>query len=91
MSTESHELTFHLKSQLEAAARMLQDSVTLDSNIRGGVPVVRGTRVPVARILAEVADDASLSEISDDLDLDREVLIKLINGLANYLDRPVCQ
>lgn len=74
--------------RLRFAAIMLRDSVTIDAEIRGGVPVLKGTRVPVAQVLAEIADNATVSEIADDLDLEQEVIVKLLEGMAIHLDRP---
>jgi len=67
---------------------MLRDSIDIDLEKRGGVPVVHGTRVPVATILAELAEDATLGEIADALDLDANVLRTMIQGIAIHLDRP---
>jgi uncharacterized protein (DUF433 family) len=77
-----------IAERLRFAAMMLRGSVTIDAEIRGGVPVLRGTRVPVAQILAEIAGDARVSEIADDLDLDMEVVVKVLEGMAIHLDRP---
>lgn len=74
--------------RLRFAAIMLRDSVTIDAEIRGGVPVLKGTRVPVAQVLAEIADNATISEIADDLDLEQEVIVKLLEGMAIHLDHP---
>lgn len=78
-----------LAERLSIAVKLLDDSVEIDRDVRGGVPVVRGTRISVARILAEVADDHRLSEVADSLDIDVKVLTKIIEGLSIHLDRPV--
>ena len=77
-----------IAERLRFAVIMLRESVTLDPEIRGGVPVLKGTRVPIAQLLAEIADDASVSEIADDLDLDVGLIVKLLEGIAIHLDRP---
>lgn len=77
-----------IEERLRFAVSVLRESVTVDPDIRGGVPVLKGTRIPVSQILAEIADDASVSEIAQDLDLDAELLVKLLEGMAIHLDRP---
>jgi uncharacterized protein (DUF433 family) len=77
-----------IAERLRYAATVLRDSIDIDPEKRGSVPVVRGTRVAVATILAELAEDATLSGIADDLDLDFTVLRKILQGIAIHLDRP---
>jgi uncharacterized protein (DUF433 family) len=67
---------------------ILHDSVETDPEIRGGVPVIKGTRIPVSQILAEVAEDEKISAIADDFNLDVNTLMKLFEGMAIHLDRP---
>jgi uncharacterized protein (DUF433 family) len=91
MLSQSPRLAQHetwIAERLRCAATMLRDSVDIDLEKRGGIPVVRGTRVPVATILAELAEDARLGEIAVDLDLDASVLRAIIHGIAIHLDRP---
>ncbi|MGA2063110.1 MAG: DUF433 domain-containing protein, partial [Thermoguttaceae bacterium] len=70
------------------ATMILHDSVETDPEIRGGVPVIKGTRIPVSQILAEVAEDEKISAIADDFNLDVNTLMKLFEGMAIHLDRP---
>lgn len=77
-----------LDGRLRAAASMLQDSVEINLDKRGGVPVLKGTRVPISLILAELAGNASLSEIADDLDLDKDLIRGFLEGMAVHFDRP---
>jgi uncharacterized protein (DUF433 family) len=77
-----------IAERVYCAATMLRGSVDIDLEKRGGVPVVHGTRVPVATILAELAEDATLDEIAADFDLDASVLRTIIHGIAIHLDRP---
>jgi uncharacterized protein (DUF433 family) len=74
--------------RLHYAAMILRDSVEIDPEIRGGVPVLKGTRITVSQILAEVAEDSKLSEIADDFNLDFNNLVKLFEGMSIHLDRP---
>jgi uncharacterized protein (DUF433 family) len=70
---------------------MLHDAVDFDRDTRGGVLVLHGTRFPVSRILAEIADDSTISELAEDFDLDVELLRKLLQGMAICLERPVAE
>ncbi len=78
-----------LAERLTFGLSKLSESVEMQNEIRGGVPVLKGSRLPVARILAELGDDATITEIADDYDLDVKQLKDFIEGLAILLDRPV--
>ncbi|MDE2095767.1 MAG: DUF433 domain-containing protein [Patescibacteria group bacterium] len=83
--------SFHVQwfiERLKQATLMLRECVEIDPQIRGGVPVLRGTRIPVARILADIADGYSPQEVTDDLGLDLDLVKKLLDGLASSIDRP---
>jgi uncharacterized protein (DUF433 family) len=88
MATETRKDDW-LSQRLDSALTVLSETVEIDPEIRGGVPVVRGTRVPVARILAELAGDSRLSEIADDLGVDLQTLKNLVNGIATKIERPM--
>jgi len=80
-----------LAQRLLAAARQLSELVTVDPDVKQGVPVLAGTRFPVARLLAEVADDRTLSDIAEDHDLRSEALAGLFHAMAAYLSRPLAE
>ena len=44
---------------------MANDRILIDHHIMGGVPCVRGTRIPVATILGLMAAGVSTSEVLD--------------------------
>lgn len=77
-----------LAVRLQHATQALGESVEVNPAIRGGIPVVRGTRFPVARVLAELADGLSLSQIADDFDLDISTLRQVVESFSILLDRP---
>ena len=85
-----HQLARHIwmVQRLFAATDVLSASVTVDPEVRGGVPVLRGTRVPLSQLLAEVTDDRTLSDIAEDKDLDLGLLKAFFGAMATYLDRP---
>lgn len=78
-----------LAKRLAYAIKLIGDSVEIDPDVRGGLPVVRGSRITVSRIFAEIADNQRLSDIADNLDIDRETLRKIVDGISIHLDRPI--
>jgi len=56
--------------------------VTSDPQIRGGEPVIAGTRFPVAQLLAELAEGRPLWDIADDYDLDLGTAKAVLRELA---------
>lgn len=77
-----------LADRLSLAVRLLNDSIEINADVLGGVPVVRGTRVSVARVLAELAENSSLSAIADNLEIDLRLLKNIVEGLSIRLDQP---
>ena len=67
---------------------MLCECVTVDPEIRGGVPVLNGTRITIAQIIGEVADGRSIVELSEAFDLNETRLRSLFEGMAIQFDRP---
>ncbi len=70
------------------AVLLLSDSIELHADIRSGVPVLRGTRVPLSQVLAEIGDGASIVEIADDLEIDENTIREFIQGFSILVDRP---
>jgi uncharacterized protein (DUF433 family) len=77
-----------LAERLREAAAMLHDSIEINAGKRGGVPVFKGTRVPIALVLAELANNANMAEIAEDLDLSEELVRGFLEGMAIHFDRP---
>lgn len=59
-----------------------QAYITRDPQISGGVPVVRGTRVPIRTILASLAEGARIEEILTDFPTVSEQAIWAIIAFA---------
>jgi uncharacterized protein (DUF433 family) len=52
---------------------MAFDRITIDPDQMGGVPCIRGLRIPVATVVGKVADGMTTAEILEDLpDLEPE-------------------
>ena len=48
-------------------SHMTFDRITVDPHLMGGVPTVRGLRIPVATVVSMVADGMTVDEICRDL------------------------
>lgn len=59
-----------------------QDRITRDPNICGGVPVIKGTRVPVRTILASLAEGDWIEDIRADYPSVTEEDIRAIIAFA---------
>lgn len=77
-----------LAERLALAVRLVGDSVEINSVVRSGVPVLRGTRFPLSQVLAELAAGRTIGEISDDWELDKTTIVAFLEGLSIQLDRP---
>jgi uncharacterized protein (DUF433 family) len=77
-----------LAERAKHALLMLRECVEVDPGKHGGIPVLRGTRFPVAQVFAEMSEGISIVELAADFDLDVEVLKQLLEALAINLDRP---
>ena len=77
-----------LNDRVRYAKHLVQECVHIDPLIRGGVPVVRGSRVPISLVLANIADNMTLLEIADDLNLDESKITSFVKCLAIAFDRP---
>ena len=50
----------------------MNERIVIDPNIQNGKPVIRGTRVPVARIIGGLAGGMSDEEIISEYEISRE-------------------
>ncbi len=78
-----------LTARIQQATRDLGECVEWNPNKVGGVPVLKGTRISVAQILAEIGEGQSAEEVADDFELDVNLVKKLVQGLAVCLDRTI--
>jgi uncharacterized protein (DUF433 family) len=78
-----------LTQRAQYATQELSDCVEFNPNKLGGAPVLKGTRISVSQVLAELGDGQSAEEVAADFDLDVRLVKKLVQGLAVCLDRPV--
>jgi len=59
--------------------------ITVDSRVRFGQPVIRGTRVPVAVILDEMAAGTSLADITREYGVKREDVHAVLRYAAEVI------
>ena len=78
-----------LAERTEYAGRELGDCVELQPGKLGGVPVLKGTRMSVAQVLAELGEGRSVTEVAEDFDLDVALVKRFVSGLSVCLDRTV--
>ena len=78
-----------LIQRTQFASRELDDCIELNENKMGGVPLLKGSRISVAQVLAEISEGQSVAEVAADFDLDVSLVQRLVQGLAVCLDRSV--
>lgn len=66
----------------------LHHCVEVNPQVRGGVPVLRGTRFTVSEAMAELADSRGVSEVAENFDLNEELIRELLSGLSLLLNQP---
>jgi uncharacterized protein (DUF433 family) len=62
----------------------MHDRIEINPKVHHGQPVIKGTRVPVTRILAEVADGISFDEIVRQYEVTTEDILAAV-AFANEL------
>jgi uncharacterized protein (DUF433 family) len=65
----------------------MNERIVLDPEIHHGKPVIRGTRVPVARVLGCLAAGMSEAEVRREYDLSEEDLLAAFEYAAEMIDR----
>jgi uncharacterized protein (DUF433 family) len=91
MATHSRDFEIEewLSLRINYAIMALREYVEVDPGKCAGVPVFRGTRFTLSQLLAELADNRSLSEIAENFDLNMRLLKEFLRGLSICLDRPL--
>lgn len=82
MATANSTLAEELAARIGNAVAALTDCVEINPQKRSGVPVLKGTRLTVAQLLAEIADGRKVAEIAEDFDVDKALIQRLLEGLA---------
>ena len=58
------------------------ESIEIDPKRLSGKPTLKGTRISVAQILAQISEGDSIEDIAEDMSLDIEKLRKLFEELS---------
>jgi uncharacterized protein (DUF433 family) len=66
--------------------RELAPRITVDQGIAFGKPVIRGTRVPVAFVIAKLAGGMSQSEVSAEYGLEEQDILAALAYAAGLLN-----
>ncbi|MBI2934424.1 MAG: DUF433 domain-containing protein [Chloroflexi bacterium] len=64
----------------------VRDRIIIDPNIQHGKPVIRGTRVPVARIIAELSGGMGREEIIREYEICAEDIAAALAYAADLVD-----
>ncbi len=65
----------------------MNERIVIDPMIQHGKPVIRGTRVPVARIVAEVAGGMGFDEIGREYGVTREDIRAALEFAADLVEQ----
>ncbi|MBC7348172.1 MAG: DUF433 domain-containing protein [Clostridia bacterium] len=65
--------------------REISPGVVIDPDIRGGKPVIKGTRIPVETLLGRLAGGATYEEVMQEYDLAREQILAALRYAAQLL------
>jgi uncharacterized protein (DUF433 family) len=67
----------------------MNDRIVIDPQIQHGKPVIRGTRVPVARIVGGMAGGMTKEEIMREYEISEEDVLAALNYAAQLIESEV--
>ena len=67
----------------------MTDRIIIDANIQHGKPVIRGTRVPVARILEGLAGGMSVQEVITEYEITEQDVRAALAFAGDLIEREV--
>ena len=62
----------------------MNNRISIDPHICHGKPVIRGTRVPVARVIGYMAGGMSVEDVREDFDLSQEDVQTALDYAASH-------
>lgn len=78
----------HLQRATAYDAEVTFERITTDPDLMGGTPCIRGLRIPVATVVAMIADGLTANEVTSDLpDLTPEDLTEALHYAAEAVRR----
>ncbi len=90
-ATDWTEMNQWLVKCVTSGYERLARCVTIDPEIRGGVPVLNGTRFTVAQTFVELVETSGVRELAEKFDIDPEVVRDMLIGLSLVLQRPAVE
>lgn len=63
----------------------IEPGIVVDSKIRSGKPVIKGTRVPVEVILGHLASGMTYEEVMQEYDLSRDQILSVLSYAAKLV------
>jgi uncharacterized protein (DUF433 family) len=63
----------------------LGNNICIDEKIKGGRPVIKGTRVPVDLILGKLAGGMKYEEVMKEYDITREDIFSVLEYASTYI------
>src|SRR5687767_6621795 len=64
--------------RMRFAAVTLRDLIEVDPEKCGGVPVLKGSRITIARLIAELAEDRNVSQLAAAFRLDKDTIVQML-------------
>jgi uncharacterized protein (DUF433 family) len=65
----------------------MNDRIVIDPEIQHGKPIIRGTRVPVDRIIGGLSGGMTIEEVMREYDIDREDVQAALEYAANSKEK----
>lgn len=63
----------------------LVDNICIDEKIKGGKPVIKGTRVPVDLILGKLAGGMTYEEVMKEYDITKKDILSVLEYASVYI------
>jgi len=65
--------------------REIFPGIAVDPEIKGGKPVIKGTRIPVDLLLGKLAGGAKYEEVMEEYELTRDQIFAVLRYAANII------
>lgn len=84
-NVEQWNLLIKMRFQYGLGKNMLEERITIDSEISHGKPVIKGTRVPLEIVLGSLAGGMEINEVALEYGLEREDVLAAIGYAAKIV------
>lgn len=65
----------------------LRKHISVDPEVRGGEPCLRGSRIPVAMLFAELLNDWDIDDVADELGVDKARLKVMYEAVVAAMEK----